>query len=179
MTQEPILIKNVVPLSFLKDLKLRASTLKSWEFTYPTTPPDVEFELEKKFPKLDLTDNIGDNPPKDMLLGQSHALFLLIHARGGFRYFNNYFQWCGISIKDKYWEGSLHTDEQNTNRLKVIGVLNPDWDPKWGGNFLWNNKEYPLYPGEFLIFNPRVEHENSPIKCNKKRMAIDFAVDPI
>lgn len=177
--QEPIIIKNVVPLSFLENFKYKASLVKSWEFSFPEPLPGQEFKLENQFPKLNLTDNIGENPSKDILLGIAHSLFLLIYAGGGFKYFKNYFNWCGISIKDKNWKTSLHIDNEDSNLIKIIGVLNPDWDPKWGGNFLWNDKEYILSPGQFLLFNPRIKHDNSPIKCDKKRMAIDFAIEPI
>jgi ectoine hydroxylase-related dioxygenase (phytanoyl-CoA dioxygenase family) len=89
---------------------------------------------------------------------------------------------CGISIKDRHREDNTHTDHVNdalkdTKLIKLLGVLNADWDcTKDGGGFTHGEETFPLEPGDFLLFDPRIPHRADNILSDKKRIAIDFTL---
>jgi hypothetical protein len=168
--KEPKIIENCSTSLFLKGLKREIENSKGWNFLYP-----LEADIEHKFPKLTIT-----TQDTQFLLGLCFSLLIQIYEKGGSEYFNLDINFCGASIKDKNTYLNPHTDHSDNELpfpvLKVLGILNFDWDPKLGGNFIWGDKEYPLLFNNFLIFDPQVIHSNSPILCNKKRIAIDFTV---
>jgi hypothetical protein len=104
-------------------------------------------------------------------------LDMFMHFIPSVDYFTPEMHFCGISMKDKTTKVNLHTDNWDENKLKILGVLNSDWDNKKdGGGFIYNNMSYPLQPMNFLIFDSRQTHSNDIILSDKERIAIDFTV---
>ena len=71
----------------------------------------------------------------------------------------------------------IHTDTWDTDTVKVLGLLNSDWNySDVGGGFMYDGKEYDLKPTSFIIFDSNKVHCATKIYTNKKRFAIDYAV---
>ena len=70
---------------------------------------------------------------------------------------------CGVSIKDKHREDNLHQDHVNDPEsillIKVLGILNTDWQDSWGGGFEHGGEVYPVRPTDFAIFDSKVHHQ--------------------
>ena len=84
-------------------------------------------------------------------------------------------------MKDKHREDNLHTDHekdelQDTPIIKVLGILNSDWQDSDGGGFIHNGITHKLMPGDFIVFNPRLPHKAEDIMTDKKRIAIDWTI---
>jgi hypothetical protein len=170
LLKEVVKIKTNISLLYLDTIKQAAERSKKWHFLYGGGP-----NLEDKFPKLDI---IEFNSNYSYLSGLVTSLFIQIYEAGGYKYFKDDIFYCGVSIKDKYRKDNIHVDhdKEKTPTLKILGILNHNWDSSWGGGFLWGNKHYPLNVNEFLIFDPRIPHASADILCDKKRLAIDFSV---
>jgi hypothetical protein len=170
--KEPVKIKTDLSLSYLNVIKQQAEEAREWHLLYGGD------SLEDKHLKLEIVSLHFNNP---YLSGLVTPLFIEIFEKGGHNYYSSIFTYCGLSIKDKHRKDNIHTDHINDNLkdmpiLKILGIINPDWNPQWGGGFIWNDKTYPINVNEFLIFDPRVPHAASNIFCDKKRLAIDFTV---
>jgi len=84
---------------------------------------------------------------------------------------------CAISVKDKTTPTNFHTDNWGEGKLKVLGILNSDWNSKEdGGGFICNDVAYKLEPTDFLIFDSNQTHSNDIIISDKDRYAIDFVL---
>jgi len=127
--------------------------------------------------KLNLIENSNYKNP--LLAGIAIGLLTQIYEAGGKDYFIPEVHFCGISLKDKNTPINYHTDNWDKNKIKVLGLLNTDWDKEDGGGFIYDRKLYPLVPTEFLIFNSRVEHTGAKIKSDKRRFGIDFTVSKL
>ena len=147
--------------------------------------PSVELwenteENDVNYQKINLTKlNVVTHGKYDspLLAGVAIGLLSQIYDAGGKDYFTPEMHFCGISIKDKSTKVNLHTDNWDENKLKVLGILNSDWDSKIdGGGFICNNVSYSLQPMNFLIFDSRQTHSNDIIFSDKERIAIDFTV---
>lgn len=170
----PVKIKTNLSLSYLDAIKQQAEETREWHLLYGGD------SLEDKHLKLEVLSLQFNNP---YLTGLITPLFIEIFEKGGYNYYSPMFIYCGLSIKDKYRKDNIHTDHNDINDdlkdvsiFKVLGIINPDWDPQWGGGFIWNNKTYSIGVNEFLIFDPKIPHAASDIFCDKKRLAIDFTV---
>jgi hypothetical protein len=164
-------IKTNIPLISFQYLKFKAENSTEWNFLYGGDT------IEDKHPKLEI--NQGLSPKLSYIRGLISSMFFDIYESGGKHYFNPELIACGISIKDKYRKDNIHTDHvddalENYPVLKILGILNTEWEPNWGGGFIWDNITYPLKVNEFLIFDPRIPHAASDIFCNKKRLALDM-----
>ena len=85
--------------------------------------------------------------------------------------------YCGISMKDKHRLDNRHIDhEHDTDYIKIVGLLNSNWNSKDGGLFLHGEEAIPMVPTHFVVFDPRVQHCASEITTHKKRLGIDFTV---
>ena len=60
--------------------------------------------------------------------------------------------------------------------IKIVGLLNSNWNSKDGGLFLHGDETIPMVPTNFVVFDPRVPHSASKITTNEKRLGIDFTV---
>ena len=139
-----------------------------WNFRYPEGKP-----FEQRFAKINL---VPDNQDTS-LAGMAMGLLLQIYDAGGKDYFTPEIHFCGISVKDKSTKVNLHTDNWDENKLKILGILNSDWDNRQdGGGFIYEDMSYSLQPMNFLIFDSRQTHSNDIIFSDKERIAIDFTV---
>ena len=141
---------------------------------------DDEQIAEEDYDKINLTKlnliEYGDFK-NNVLAGIAIGLMSQIYDAGGKNYFTPEMHFCGLSVKDKSTKVNLHTDNWDESKLKVLGLLNSDWDNKIdGGGFICNNISYPLQPTNFLIFDSRQTHSNDTVFSDKDRYAIDFTV---
>ena len=173
--KEPIIIKNCSTPFFLKGLRTTIESSKNWNFLFPGNK-----DFNDKFAKLDI-----DNSSKEssFLSGLTVSLLINIFENGGNKYFYPKVLSCGASIKTSNTYQNIHTDntlpqDPLTSKpvLKILGILNSDWDASFGGNFIWDDKDYPLSLGDFIIFDAKIPHGNSKILTTKKRIALDFTV---
>ena len=170
-TFEPKIIKNVCSKTYLDMFMHFIPSVELW---------DDEQIAEEDYDKINLTKlNLIEHGhfKNPMLAGIAVGLMSQIYDAGGKDYFTPEMHFCGISLKDKSTEVNLHTDNWDENKLKVLGILNSDWDSKIdGGGFIYNNMSYSLQPMNFLIFDSRQTHSNDIIFSDKERIAIDFTV---
>ena len=80
-------------------------------------------------------------------------------------------------MKDRYRLDNKHIDhEHDENYIKILGLLNNNWNPKDGGAFQHGDEEIDMVPTNFVVFDPIVPHNASKITTNEKRLGIDFTV---
>jgi len=160
---------------FLEFMKYQAQQSERWHMKYPygsSTP------FEKKHLKLEVVKG-ADNDTQ--LAGMAMSLLLNIYEKEP-KYFHPEILFCGISIKDRHREDNYHKDHEtdalkDQKIVKLLGVLNSDWDSKVdGGGFTHGDTTYPLVPCDFILFDPRVTHRADNILSDKKRLAIDFTL---
>ena len=85
--------------------------------------------------------------------------------------------YCAISVKDEHRQDNPHTDhEKDLDYIKIMGLLNSNWQPKDGGEFIHGEETIHMKPTSFVIFDPRITHCASLIKSHEKRFGIDFTV---
>jgi hypothetical protein len=168
MIFEPVIIKNVCSKTYLDMFMHMIPSPELWE----------NDTASKNYEKISLTKlNITsqghfDNP---LLAGIAIGLMSQIYDAGGKEYFAPQMHFCGLSLKDKSTPLNFHTDQWGEGRLKVLGLLNSDWDSKIdGGGFICNDVKYVLEPTDFLIFDSNQTHSNDLITSDKDRYAIDF-----
>ena len=141
----------------------------NWSFKYPLGMP-----FEDKHLKLDILD--GDQPKIQFLAGMAMGLLIQIYDKRS-DLFVPEVQYCGISMKDKHRLDNRHIDhEHDTDYIKIVGLLNSNWNSKDGGLFLHGDEAIPMVPTHFVVFDPRVQHCASEITTHKKRLGIDFTV---
>tara|TARA_Y100000310_G_C20175230_1_gene575529 strand:- start:26 stop:556 length:531 start_codon:yes stop_codon:yes gene_type:complete len=163
------IIDNCCSPTYLECLKHVASNSENWHMKYPIkkgTP------IEDKILKIDIKQ--GQTP---FLAGLAMGLLIQIYETGGRDLFIPEIIFCGISIKDKHRVDNVHMDtEKKDNYVKILGILNSDWEEKWGGGFIHNEMKYHIKPTSFCIFDPSEPHVAEEIFTDKKRFAIDFTV---
>ena len=85
-------------------------------------------------------------------------------------------RWIRISVKGQ-GSDDPHTDTWDTDTVKVLGLLNSDWNSEeMGGGFMYDNKLHFLKPTNFVIFDSNKVHCAQDVLTDKKRFAIDYAV---
>jgi len=171
-TFKPVILKNVCSKTYLDMFIHFIPNVELWE--------DEEQIAEEDYDKINLTKlNLIEhsNYKNPLLAGIAIGLMSQIYDAGGKDYFTPEMHFCGLSVKNKSTKVNLHTDNWDESKLKVLGLLNSDWDNKIdGGGFICNNISYPLQPTNFLIFDSRQTHSNDTVFSNKDRYAIDFTV---
>ena len=172
------ILDNCCSPSYLDCLKGIASNSENWNLIYPAGD---DFPIEKKFLKLDIINSDGVKHP--FLAGLALGLLYQIHEAGGQGLFVPDIYFCGISIKDKHTTTNIHTDEKyhpDPNEpekvVKILGIINSDWEEKWGGGFFHNGTSNYAKPTSFYIFDQLKPHACEEIFTDKKRIAIDFTV---
>ena len=144
-----------------------AMTSTHWNMKYP-------IGLDDKHLKHDIIEN---EPLEQIMAGMAMGLLIQIYDMGGEDFFVPEVSYCSISMKDKYRTDNRHVDHENdSDYIKILGLLNSDWGPDDGGLFLHGDEAIPMVPQDFVIFDPRVQHCASEITTNKKRLGIDFTV---
>jgi len=168
----PVMIRNVCSKTYLDMFMHLIPSIELWE--------DEEQIAEEDYDKINLTKlNLIEHGhyKNPLLAGIAIGLMSQIYDAGGKDYFTPEMHFCGLSVKDKSTKVNLHTDNWDENKLKILGILNSDWDNKIdGGGFIYNSMSYPLQPMSFLIFDSRQTHSNDTVFSNKDRYAIDFTV---
>ena len=107
----------------------------------------------------------------ELLGGIAVGLLSQIYDAGGKDYLTPEMHFCAVSVKDKSTPTNFHTDNWGEGRLKVLGLLNSDWNSKEdGGGFICDDVPYILEPTDFLIFDSNQTHSNDIITSNKRNL---------
>ena len=161
-------IENCCSAFYLDMLKHTATNSSNWNMKYP-----IGMEFEDKHLKLDIIEN---EPINELLAGMAMGLLIQIYSKQP-NLFLPEVSYCSISMKDRHREDNRHIDhEHDMNYIKIVGLLNSNWNDKDGGLFLHGDESIPMVPTNFVVFDPRVPHCASKITTNEKRLGIDFTV---
>ena len=161
-------IENCCSISYLDMIKFAAMNSANWNLKYPIGMP-----FEDKHLKLDIIEN---KPVDEVLAGMAMGLLIQIYDKRSDLFYPEV-SYCGISMKDRYRLDNKHIDhEHDENYIKILGLLNNNWNPKDGGAFVHGDEEIDMVPTNFVVFDPRVPHNASKITTNEKRLGIDFTV---
>ena len=165
------IIDNCCSPMYLDCLKEVAINSDNWNLMFP--PKD---SIEDRFLKLNIINGSGIIHP--FLAGLAMGLLYQIYESAGEDFsLPEPILWCGISMKDKHTSDNIHTDnEKDKDFVKILGLLNSDWEEEWGGGFFHNGTSNYIEPTSFCIFDPSEEHMAEEIFTDKKRFAIDFTV---
>ena len=168
-------IENCCSAFYLDMLKHTATNSSNWNMKYP-----IGMEFEDKHLKLDIIEN---EPINELLAGMAMGLLIQIYESktyegiSGRSLFSPEVSYCSISMKDRHREDNRHIDhEHDTDYIKIVGLLNSNWNAKDGGLFLHGDESIPMVPTNFVVFDPRIPHCASKITTNEKRLGIDFTV---
>ena len=165
------ILNNCCSPEYLNFLKNYASISENWNLNFPS---GEHHPIEDKFLKLNIVNNGIKHP---FLAGLAMGLLIQIYEVAGKDLFIPEIGLCGISIKDKHRTDNIHTDEEKKHGLvKILGILNSDWEEKWGGGLFYNGTNTYIKPTSFCIFDPSEPHSATEIFTDKKRFAIDFTV---
>ena len=161
-------IENCCSTSYLDMLKFSAMNSSNWNMKYP-----IGMAFEDKHLKLDILEN---EPVDEFLAGMAMGLLIQIYDKRS-NLFLPEVSYCGISMKDRHRLDNPHIDhEHDTDYIKIVGLLNSNWNSKDGGLFLHGDESIPMVPTHFVVFDPRIPHCASEITTNEKRLGIDFTV---
>ena len=161
-------IENCCSTSYLDMLKFAAMNSSNWNLKYP-----IGASFEDKHLKLDIIEN---EPVDEILAGMAMGLLIQIYDKRSDLFYPEV-SYCGISMKDRYRLDNKHIDhEHDENYIKILGLLNNNWNPKDGGAFVHGDEEIDMVPTNFVVFDPRVPHNATKITTNEKRLGIDFTV---
>ncbi len=164
------ILDNCCSPAYLDIFKDFASNSENWHLKYPPAA-----SIEDRFLKLNIID--GHGPVHPLLAGLAMGLLVQIYDKSGHDLFFPRIKFCGISIKDKHRTDILHTDhEKGEGLVKILGIINSDWEEKWGGGFFHNGTSNYIKPTSFCIFDPSEPHSAEEIFTDKRRFAIDFTV---
>ena len=161
-------IENCCSTSYLDMLKFAAMNSANWNLKYP-----IGASFEDKHLKLDIIEN---EPVDEILAGMAMGLLIQIYDKRSDLFYPEV-SYCGISMKDKHRLDNRHIDhEHDADYIKILGLLNSNWNSKDGGLFLHGDEVIPMVPTHFVVFDPRVPHCASEITTHEKRLGIDFTV---
>ena len=168
-------IEDCCSTSYLDMLKFAAMNSTNWNLKYPIGMP-----FEDKHLKLDIIEN---EPVDEMLAGMAMGLLIQIYDSKTYdgiaskNLFSPEVSYCGISMKDRHRPDNKHIDhEHDTDYIKIVGLLDSNWNSKDGGLFEHGDESIPMVPTNFVVFDPRIPHCASEILTNEKRLGIDFTV---
>ena len=166
------IVENCCSPLFLDFVRHQVEQSDRWNFKYP-----MNTSFDEKHAKLEIIG--GQGAPDQRLAGIAMSLMIQIYEMASDIITPN-IMFCGASIKDKYRKDNLHTDHnddpRHKNFIKVLGILNSDWQDSWGGGFEHGGEVYPVRPTDFIIFDSKIEHRAADILVDKKRIAIDFTM---
>ena len=161
-------IEDCCSTSYLDMLKFAAMNSSNWNFKYP-----IGMAFEDKHLKLDILEN---EPVDEFLAGMAMGLLIQIYDKRSNLFYPEV-SYCGISMKDRHRLDNKHIDhEHDEDYIKIVGLLNTNWNSKDGGAFQHGDEEIDMVPTNFIVFDPRVPHCASKITTNEKRLGIDFTV---
>jgi len=164
------IVDNCCSPRYLDTLYSIVSNAESWHMQYPRLS-----SIEDRHLKLNI---IPTGAPHFTLAGLAVGLLIQIYEAGGRDSFiPDPIVFCGISMKDKHRLDNIHVDhEESEGFVKILGIINSDWEEKWGGGFLHDGTSNYIKPTSFCIFDPSKPHAAAEIFTDKKRLAIDFTV---
>tara|TARA_B100001564_G_C20580494_1_gene642872 strand:+ start:373 stop:918 length:546 start_codon:yes stop_codon:yes gene_type:complete len=165
------IINNACHQSLLDFVLETAANRESWHYKFP-----MDTAFHNKHPKMDI---VADGIMKDeFLAGIASSILVQIWELNDRKQFIPEIFYCGISIKDKHRRDNIHVDDENrTDTIKIMGILNYDWNPEtMGGGFMHGGVVHKLRSTDFCIFDPRTPHAADEILCDDKRFALDFSV---
>ena len=166
------MLNDCCSLEYLDYIRKAAVHSETWTLKYPF---GKGLYLEDKFPKLEIVDAGMVKHP--VLAGLVQGLLLQIYEIDDQDLFIPEIFWCGISIKDKHIQDKVHKDyDVEDGMVKIVGIINSDWEQSWGGGFFHDETSYYVKPTSFCIFDPSKKHAAEEILVDKKRFAIDFSV---
>ena len=161
-------IEDCCSTSYLDMLKFAAMNSANWNLKYP-----IGMAFEDKHLKLDILEN---EPVDEFLAGMAMGLLIQIYDKRSDLFYPEV-SYCGISMKDRHRLDNRHIDhEHDEDFIKIVGILNTNWNSKDGGAFQHGDEEIDMVPTNFIVFDPRVLHCASKITTNEKRLGIDFTV---
>ena len=162
------IIKDCCSTSYLDMMKFAAMNSSNWNLKYP-----IGMEFEDKHLKLDILEN---EPVDEFMAGMAMGLLIQIYDKRSDLFYPEV-SYCGISMKDRHRLDNRHIDhEHDEDYIKIVGLLNSNWNSKDGGAFQHGDEEIDMLPTNFIVFDPRVPHCASKITTNEKRLGIDFTV---
>jgi len=165
------IVRNVCHQSVLDFIFETAARREAWHWKFP-----MGAAFDKKHAKLDI---VEDGKIKDAFLaGLASSVLLQVWEANNRELFIPEIFYAGVAIKDRHRKDNVHVDDASRNdTIKVMGILNNDWDPEtMGGGFMHGGVVHKLRPTDFCIFNPRIPHAADDIICDNKRFALDFSV---
>lgn len=65
---------------------------------------------------------------------------------------------CMLNAQNQSNVTKPHIDSPVKGAMSVLGMLTPDWDPDWGGEFVIDGQEIPYEAGKFIVFPAGLEH---------------------
>ena len=137
-------IENCCSTFYLDMLKHTATNSSNWNMKYP-----IGMEFEDKHLKLDIIEN---EPINELLAGMAMGLLIQIYSKQP-NLFLPEVSYCSISMKDRHRLDNPHIDhEHDTNYIKIVGLLNSNWNAKDGGLFLHGDESIPMVPTNFVVF---------------------------
>ena len=166
---KPVILKNVCSKTYLDMFMHMLPKSDTWQNKEEHNVNYKKINLQK----LNIvTHGKYDN---ELLGGIATGLLAQIYDAGGKEYLTPEMHFCAISVKTKNYPPNFHVDDWGEGRLKVLGILNSDWNSeKDGGGFICNGVAYKLNPTDFLIFDSNQTHANDTITSDKDRYAIDY-----
>ena len=125
------ILDNCCSPDYLTAIKNTAALSKNWNLH---SPAGKEISIDEKYLSLDIIRNGVQHP---FLAGLALGLLIQIYEAGGQGLFIPEMWFCHITMKDKQRTDHIHTDnEKKDNIVKILGILNSDWEEKWGGGFV-------------------------------------------
>ena len=114
---------------FLDFVRYQVEQSDRWNFHYPKGA-----NFDDKHAKLEI---VGGEGSQDKLLqGIAMSLMIQIYEKASDIITPNV-MFCGVSIKDKHRTDNIHKDhtsESERDLIKVLGVLNSDWQDYYGSS---------------------------------------------
>lgn len=169
---ETLVLDNVCSLTYLATMKTMAEDSPHWDWRWPLNVR----EIEQRFAKLRLI-NKAPCTETGVLAGMALGLYTMIDEAAYPHLVDYEVISCQISIKDRTRKDNFHTDYDDPDTLKILGILDAFWDPKtMGGDFSHDNERYQMKPGRFIVFDSNILHAAKEITTDRKRFAIDYAI---
>ena len=137
------IIRNVCHQSVLDFIFETAAKREAWHWKFP-----MGAAFDKKHAKLDI---VEDGKIKDdFLAGLASSVLLQVWEANNRELFIPEIFYAGVAIKDRHRKDNVHVDDASRNdTIKVMGILNNDWDPEtMGGGF--------MHGGSFINYDLRI-----------------------
>jgi hypothetical protein len=71
-----------------------------------------------------------------------------------------------LIAKQENVHSGFHTDTEDPEAMSLIGMLTPEWETSWGGDFICEGKTLEYTPGSFVVIRSNQPHKG--LGPNKK-----------